>query len=236
MPGAPGRPPTPFPDPFSPHPPQTPAQRPPSFEPVTAPPSSLSPNASSRDAETGTQEKSHKQKRPGRVLVVLLFLVIAGGVAGYFLYNNYLAKPQDAQAYQTYQNNEFSVSLHYTPGWSVSVDQAHNTIHFGDDSHTDQVNLVMAAANGQVDNYLNQQATQLGVSSSKAASPTTFAGTSWQALQGTVTQSGATFTIVLYAAEHNGHFYVLEFLAPQASFTQANQSHFAQIRSSFSFL
>ncbi|HEX7736961.1 MAG TPA: hypothetical protein VF458_19095 [Ktedonobacteraceae bacterium] len=236
MPGAPGRPHTPFPDPFSPRPPQAPAQRPPSFEPASTPSTFSSPNVSSRDAGVGTQEKPRRKKRTRRVLVtVLVILVIAGIIAGPFIYN-YLGKSQDAQAYQTYQNSTFNISLHYTPGWNASVDQKHSTIHFHDNTNTDQVNLVMSTANGQVGDYLNQQATQLGVTSPKAASAATIAGTNWQALQGTVTQSGATFTIELYAAEHKGHFYLLEFLAPQVSFNQADQSHFAQIRSSFSFL
>lgn len=231
--GGQGRPATPFPDPFSPRSVQSPTQRPPSFEPVTAPPVSMSPNVSIRDGAVGTEEKPRKKRRTGRVLVIsLLLLLIVGGVIGVVVYN----LQSGTQEYQTYQNSKFSVSLHYTPGWSVRVDQAHNTIHFGDNTNTDQVNLIMSAASGQVGDYLNQQATQLGVTGSKAASPLNFGGTSWQAVQGTVVQSGATFTIVLYAVQHGNHFYLLDFLAPQVSFQQAEHSHFEPLRASFNFV
>ena len=118
----------------------------------------------------------------------------------------------------------------------MTVDQAHSVVHFADSTHTGQVNLTMAAASGQVDAYLHQQSTSLGITSPKTAPAVSFANSSWQIVQGTDTQSGATYTIVLYVTQHNSHFYMLEFQAPQVAFARTDRSNFEHMRSTFSFL
>jgi hypothetical protein len=174
------------------------------------------------------------------VVIILLVLVLAGGGAGVALNRNwviqYFQTPAQNQPYQTYQNSSFGVSLDYTQGWSVNVDQAASAVHFADSSRTGQVNLTLATASGQVSDYLNHQATHLEITGPKTAPTVTIGGASWQVVQGTSVLSGATYTAVLYATQHNGHFYMLEFLAPQSSFTHIDQSDFAHMRSSFKFL
>jgi hypothetical protein len=179
-------------------------------------------------------------KRPGRLLVMaLLLVVLLGGGTGVALNWSWVAQffaPSAAnQPYQTYENSALGVSLDYTQGWNVNVDQAHSAIHFADSSHTGQINLTMTAASGQVSDYLRQQVAQLAVSGSKTVPSATFAGSSWQVVQGSVVQSGATYTIMLYATQHASHFYLLTFLAPQTVFTSTDQSNFAHVRSSFKF-
>jgi hypothetical protein len=218
-----------------------PAQRPPSFDPSPeslAASKSASPNSSKPTAEG---KKLRKKRRTGRlVAIVLLALVLLGAGAAVALNRDWVMQyfqvaPQ-SQPYQTYQNSTFGISLDYTPDWKISVDQAHSTIRFADTSLTGQANLTRAIAGGQVWDYLNQQATQLGMSGAKQASAVTIAGANWQVLRGTGLQSGATYTIVLYATQHDGHFYMLEFLAPQSSFARIEQNSFAHMRSTFRFL
>lgn len=243
-PQGPQRPATPFPDAPGQRPPQGPAdpfgqrppQRPPSFD---ASPSTIA-NVSKPVADVVEGRKPRKKRHTGRlVVVVLLFVVVVGGGLGGWLNREWVAQyfqtPAQIQPFQAYHNSAFGVSLDYTNMWSVSVDQAHNTIRFFDNTHTGQANLIMAAASGQVGDYLNQQATQIPLDGPKPASAVTFANSSWQVLRGTGTQSGATYTIVLYATQHNGHFYLLEFLAPDTAFKNIEQSSFAHMRSSFSF-
>ncbi|HXR66688.1 MAG TPA: hypothetical protein VN729_12225, partial [Ktedonobacteraceae bacterium] len=231
------RPSAPVPDMFG----QRPAQRPPSFGPspeslMTS--ESASPNSSK---PTAGRKKPRKKRRTGRlVVIVLIVLVLLGAGAGVALNRDwvmqYFQVAAPSQPYQAYQNSTFGISLDYTQGWNVSVDQAKSTIRFADNSRTGQANLTRATAGGQVWDYLNQQATQLGMSGAKQASAVTLAGSSWQVLQGTVLQSGATYTLVLYATQHDGHFYMLEFLAPQSSFARIEQSSFSHMRSTFRFV
>jgi len=238
------RPVTPFPDAPGQRPPQGPVdpfgqrppQRPPSFD---AAPSAAA-NVSKPATDVAEEKKPRKKKHTGRLVVVVLLLVVvlSGGTGAWMnreFILQYFQTPAQIQPFQAYHNSTFGISLDYTNVWSVSVDQAHNTIRFFDNTHTGQANLSMVAANGQVGDYLNQQATQIPLDGAKPAPAATFANSSWQVLQGTGTQSGATYTIVLYATQHNGHFYLLEFLAPATAFQNIEASSFAHMRSSFSF-
>lgn len=198
---------------------------------------------SSPTAQAGVTSATlpREKKRAGRVLATaLILLVLLGGGTGAVLNWSWIAQffaPAAAnQPYQTYQNSALGVVLDYTQGWNVNVDQAHSAVHFADSSRTGQINLTMAAASGQVGDYLKQQETQQTVNGPKTVPSVAFAGASWQRVQGSVVQSGATYTIVLYATQHNNHFYLLAFLAPQATFTSADQSNFAHVRSSFKFI
>jgi hypothetical protein len=192
------------------------------------------------EADASAVQKSRKKKRTGRtVVIVLLLLVLLSAGAGVALnwdwVTQFFASPAVAQPYQTYQNSSLGVSLAYTQGWSVSVDQAHSVVQFADGTHTGQARLSVTAASGQVNAYLTQQVTQQGITGAKTASAATIAGASWQVVQGTVAQSGATYTVVLYATQRNSRFYLLEFLAPQPAFTSIDQSSFAHMRSTFNF-
>lgn len=235
------RPSTPFPDSLTQRPPQMPsdpfAQRSPSFA-MSAPPDTPRPAPEAVDSAV----RGSRQKRPaGRVLVLaVVFLVILGGAAG-TVFNwpwvaQFFVAPSTTQPYQAFQNNTFGVSLSYPQAWKVQVDQAHNVVHFVDSSQTGQINLSEKTATGQINDYLNQQTAQLGIASPKTNPAVTFAGSSWQEVQGTVTQNGAAYTIALYVTQHNGHFYSLTFLAPVPVFGQMETNNFAPLRSSFRFM
>ncbi|HEY0752596.1 MAG TPA: hypothetical protein VGD98_01340 [Ktedonobacteraceae bacterium] len=220
-------------EPFAQYLPPPAAQLPPVFEPAPISPVSATADASKSSAAEARPRK--KRKTAPILMALLLVVLLAGGVAWYILYQPFTIASA-SQPYQTYRDSAFGISLNYTPGWSVNIDQAHTFVHFIDSSHTGQVNLSKAAANGQVSAYLQQQAGQLGVNGPKASPALTFAGSSWQAIQGTSVQSGATYALQLYATQHNDHFYLLEFLAPQQAFASTDQNDFAPMRSSFAFI
>jgi hypothetical protein len=222
---------------------QSAPQRPLSFEaaPDSAPTTANAPRAATSGQVSA--KKTPGKKHTGRLIVIIvLILVLVGGGVGIALkwdwVMQYFQPPLQNQPYQAYQNSSLGFSLEYTQHWNVSVDQAHNAVHFADSSYTGQVNVTVATATGQVSEYLNQQAVQLGITAPKATAAATFGASSWQVLQGTVTQEGASYIAMLYATQHNGHFYLLEFLAPapQANFRAIDQSDFAHMRSTFKFL
>src|SRR5207248_10548847 len=68
---------------------------------------------------------------------------------------------------------------------------------FYDSSYTDQVNIVVGTSSGDLKQALQQQASQLGMTGQKPGTPLSFAGTTWQQLQGNVQQKGASYTETL---------------------------------------
>lgn len=227
---APARPSTPYPDAVG----QRPPQRPPSFEPAVQ---SKSVDTLKPASDVVEGKKPRKKGRARGVLLVmcLLLVLIAGSVGAYVYYQS--TAGQGTQPYWTYRDSKLGIAIDYTAQWQINLDPTHNLVRFIDNKiNTDRATLTVTAPSGQIGDYLNQQAAQSVITASKPASPVTFAGTSWQVVQGTVTQSGATYTVVLYATQHNNHFYLLEFQAPQISFESVDQSSFAHMRSSFQFL
>lgn len=239
------RPQTPYTEPFGQRSPQGPREslepRPVSLEAPALVKEAISIDASRKASEAGAETaKRGRKKRTGlTVVVILLLLVLAGGGAATYIERDwvmqFISAPATNQPYQMYQGSSLGISLEYTQGWNVIIDKAHNALRFSDSSYTAQVNLSAAVANGQISDYLNQQSTQLGITGAKAASAVTFAGASWQVVQGSITQKGATYTVVLYATQHGSHFYLLEFLAPPSSFPGMEQSSFAHMRTSLKF-
>jgi hypothetical protein len=70
----------------------------------------------------------------------------------------------------------------------------------------------------------------------KNLSPITFAGTSWQQVQGTVLVSGATDTVTVLVAMRGDHFYTIAQMAPAVTYADADHLFFSILRASFQFL
>lgn len=224
------RPVTPFPDTLG----QRPPQRPPSFDPAL-PPQSMSADTSKRGGAAEAQTP-RKKKKIGSVLVACLAFVLVAGVAAWVVLYQPFTVDQSTQPYWNYQDKTLGFSVDYTAHWNINIDKAHTMARFLDNTKTGQATLVSAPASGQLADYLNQQETQLGMSGKKTATPATFASSSWQVVQGTIVQSGVTYTMVVYATQHGNHFYLLEFQAPPNVYAGEDQNSFAHMRSSFQFL
>jgi hypothetical protein len=228
-----------------------PGERPPAFEPVQATPASSASADAERRASAAAEstpgdgkKKTSSQKprkerkvRAGLLVSILLVLVLAGGGVAAALnwawVTQYFQQPGWNPPYQTYANTTLGVSLQYTQGWNQVPGQGQ--VQFNDSTHTSQVLLVVGDASGQASDFLNQQASKLGITGLTTQSPTTFADVSWTVAQGTLTQAGATYTVMLYVGQHNNSFYLLAFRAPQSVFASVNQSNFAHVRSTLSF-
>jgi hypothetical protein len=195
----------------------------------------MSADASKRGGAAEAQAP-RKKKKIGRVLVACLAFVLVAGVAAWVVLYQPFTVDQSTQPYWSYQDKTLGFSVDYTAHWNINIDKAHTMARFLDNTKTGQATLLSAPASGQLADYLNQQETQLGMSGKKTAAPSTFASSSWQVVQGTVVQSGVTYTMVMYATQHGNHFYLLEFQAPPNVYAGEDQNSFAHMRSSFQFL
>lgn len=186
---------------------------------------------------TKAEESKQRKKKPvsGKKISITIAALIILGVGGWFAY--YQFSSGGAQPYQPFTNTGLGVSLSYPQGWKVTVNKGQTSAHFADSNQTEQVTLSMAATNGQqISQYLAHESTQLGITGTPKTTTLTFGGASWQEVKSNVVQQGVTYTLTLYVAEHNGHFYALVLQAPPTAYAQIEQEDFQALRSSFSFL
>lgn len=168
--------------------------------------------------------------------LVALVVLAVGALGAWIVIRQPFTVPASTQPQQTFTSTQLGMSVLYPSGWTAKVDQSKDTVSFSDSSHTGQVNVMVAPASGDVTAYLTGEAKKLGMTGVKQGAPLSFAGTSWQALQGNVQQSGANYTCELLATVHDGHIYTIVQMAPQAVYSQEDQLVFSHLRSSFHFL
>ena len=167
----------------------------------------------------------------------LLLILLAGGVAAWIILFHPFTVPPITQTTRSFQNTDLGVSLQYPQGWTARVDKKNGAVRFYDDNQTDQVDIQAAIANGQsIDQYISKQVALLGMTGQKTGTSLSFAGVSWQQVQGSVLQSGASYTAALLVTTHGGRYYAIIQLAPSTTFTQEDHLVFSNIRSSFQFI
>ncbi len=188
----------------------------------------------------GVEVRPQPTKRRGhlRLLIVTVALVVLL-IAGAFVWAVKLqlfSVPGVTNTTVAYQNSSLGFSLRYPQGWTVQANAPLSAVSFFDANHTDQFNLTLASMNGQtIAQYIKKTTTQLGMTAQKSLTPFTFAGTSWQAVQGTVLQSGATYTEALMVTTRGNQFYALLQMAPATTYSDADHLFFAPVRASFQF-
>ena len=181
--------------------------------------------------------KPHRKSRKPLVLVSLLLLILVGGVGAWVVVWQPFSVPGITQTQQNFKDTRLGFSLLYPGGWRFQVDQGKATTHFYDSSHTAQVNIVVGVANGgDLGQYLQREASQLGMTGQKNGSPLSFAGASWQQIQGSVLEGGASYTETVIVTVHNQHLFTMLLLAPQITYAQEDQLVFSSMRSSFQFV
>ena len=181
--------------------------------------------------------KPHRKSRKPLVLVSLLLLILIGGVGAWVVVWQPFSVPGITQPQQNFKDTRLGFSLLYPGGWRFQVDQGKTTTHFYDSSHTAQVDIVVGFANGgDLGQYLQQEASHLGMTGQKKVSPLSFAGESWQQIQGSVLEGGASYTETVIVTVHNQHLFTILLLAPQITYAQEDQLVFSSMRSSFQFV
>ncbi len=182
--------------------------------------------------------KRRKSRKPLVIVLISLFILVIGGSVGtWIILKQPFSVPIVTQPQQSFTNTQLGLSLLYPNGWKSQVDQGKATVHFYDSSNTAQVNIMVAASSGgDLGQYLQQVANQLGMTGVKSGAPISFGGASWQQVQGTVLQRGASYSGTLFVTTHNKSKVTLIFLAPQTTYAQEDQFVFSSMRSSFQFL
>src|SRR5439155_979797 len=136
-----------------------------------------------------------------------------------------------------FQNADLGVSLNYPVKWTAKVDNKSGTIYFYDDNYTDQVKINVVNASGlSMSQYINKEAGAHGMTGQKPGVSLSFAGASWQQLQGNMQQSGASYTADLLVTIHGSRYYTILQLAPTTTYTQEDQLVFSYMRSSIQFI
>lgn len=183
---------------------------------------------------------SHRKPRSRNLLIAalaLLLFLLLGGLGVWVVVVQPFSVSALTQPQQSFNDSQLNIALLYPNSWKAGVDQSKATAHFYDSSHTDQVTILMGAANGRdVGKYLQQEATQLGITGVKPEPTLSFAGATWQQMQGSVQQRGANYTETLLATVHNNRLYTIMQLAPQATYADEETAVFSSTRSSFQFL
>ena len=179
-----------------------------------------------------------KNRKPlAIVLVFLVLLIVVGGVGAWVVVSQPFSVPGITQPQQSFKDARLGFSLLYPNGWRFQEDQRKATAHFYDSSSTAQVNIVVRPSNGEdLGQYLQQEASQLGMTGQKKGPALSFAGASWQQMQGSVLERGASYTGTVVVTVHNQHLFTMLLLAPQITYAQEDQLVFSGIRSSFQFV
>ncbi len=177
----------------------------------------------------------HRRKSPVPfiILLTLLGILVLGGGAWILLAQPFSISPV-TQPLQDFNDAHLGVALSYPNSWTVQ--HTPNGVLFSDSSHTAQAKLIAADDTSDVTHYVQQQATKSGMTAIKPLGTLSFAGLSWQQIQGNVQQDGANYTTTMLATVHNNHIYVLTQMAPQNVYADEESVVFSTIRNSFKFL
>lgn len=221
--------------PISPVPPVSPLPLPPAA-PVQERGQMLSAPGSGA-TKTGSARRA---KRTSRTMVMMLLaalaILIVGGLGAWIIVFHPFTVPAITQPQQTFSNTQLGFSVRYPGGWAAQANASNGTVLFFDSSHTGQVKLLVTPANGDPGQILSKEAAQLGMTGVKQGNALSFAGSSWQQVQGSLQVAGANYTAVLLATVHGNHMYTLIQMAPQMTYTDEEQIIFSPMRASFRFL
>lgn len=193
----------------------------------TPPPSVAVPPGMARSRRTS--------RKPLMFILILLGLLLAAGVGTWIVVYQPFAVPAVTNTDQPFQNGTLGIALRYPQGWSAHFDANKGSVSFNDSSHTGQVIVIAAPANGNIAQYIKKEPAQLGITGQTSQPSLTFAGASWQQVKGSLVQNGATYSAILLVTEHKNRFYTIVQLAPPAAYNGEEQLVFSHVRASFQF-
>ncbi len=170
------------------------------------------------------------------VLLIILILGGAGTLGAMIVLSQQSSNDPVIQAQVGFRDPQLGLSLLYPNGWQKQIDTGKSTVHFYASSHIGQVDIMVTTSSGTVKQALQQQATKMGMSGTKTGATLTFAGANWEQLQGTMQQSGASYTDAIIATVHGNQLYMIVQQAPQNNYADWEKEFFTPLRSSFKFL
>jgi hypothetical protein len=171
------------------------------------------------------------------IVAGLLCILVLGGVGAWIVRTQPFSVPAITQPQQSFQDKQLGLALLYPSGWTVQVDRGKSIVHFFDSSHTAGIDIMVASpGNSDLRQYLQQQATQRGMTGAKAGTPLSFAGASWQRIEGNVLQRGASYIETIFATVHNDHLVVVTQFAHQSIYAAEEKMSFSPLRASLRFV
>ena len=181
--------------------------------------------------------RAEKRSRKGLVIMLaLLFTVLLGSAIAWIRLAQPFSVPEITTTTQHFTNATLGVSLEYPRDWTIVVHTQSGAVNLYDDNHTDQVNITVVAVDSQgLNQYTAKMVSSLGMTGQRTLAEPSFAGPMWQQVQGSVQQSGASYTATLFATTHDGHYYTILQLAPSSTYPLEEQLVFSKMRSSFQF-
>ena len=190
-------------------------------------------------AESAASTPPVRRRRRRWPIVVLLVVLLLGGLGALgamMLLSQQSGNDPVIQAQVGFSDPQLGIALLYPNGWQKQVDAGKSTAHFYASNHIGQVDIMVTTSSGTVMQALQQQATKMGMSAVKAGATLTFAGASWQQMQGTMQQSGASYTDTLLATMHGSQLFMIVQQAPQNNYADWEKEFFVPMRSSLKFL
>jgi len=139
--------------------------------------------------------------------------------------------------WQRFSDTNLGFSVLYPTDWQVQVANKPSIVHFYDSTQTDKVDITISdAATSNVAQFLQQQASQLGMTDVTSKPSRSFAGSSWQQVQGKLSQEGVSYRVTLLATIHGNHLYLLTQIAPQSTYNDEEALIFSSMRAGLQFL
>jgi hypothetical protein len=171
------------------------------------------------------------------IVIVLLFILLIGGAIAWVNIDQPFTVPEITKTALTFRNTSLGVSLQYPQKWIADVNKQSGTVKFYDANSTDQVNItVVAAGNQSINQYMSKTTSSVGMNGQKTQAALSFAGASWQEVQGGVQQSGANYSATLLVTMRGERYYTILQLAPSSTYALEDRLIFSKMRSSFQFL
>ncbi|GCE06602.1 zinc ribbon domain-containing protein [Dictyobacter aurantiacus] len=208
--------------------------QPPVAAPTAAPVQLERPEAAPSFALVRSESVKKAKSRLPLIAIVAVVLVCLLALGGWFFSSHSSSSVQATRPVQSVTNDPLGVSLEYPTGWKSSL--VGTTLKLADSSNTAQITIARAASgSSNVATYLQQQATNLGMTNAKPGGTVTFAGTSWQQIRGDFQVSGASYTGTIYAGMHNNQLYTWTQMVPKNVAQDEEDLVFSPARSSLRF-
>jgi hypothetical protein len=167
-------------------------------------------------------------------LAVCLAALIIGGVICWLII---LQLAPNTNPWQRFSDTNLGFSVLYPTDWQARIDHKSSIVHFYDSTQTDKVDITISnATTSHVAQFLQQQASQLGMTNVTTGPSRSFAGSSWQQVQGKLSQEGVSYSVTLLATIHGNHLYLLTQRSPQSTYNDEEVLVFSAMRAGLHFL
>jgi hypothetical protein len=177
-------------------------------------------------------------KRSARFTIWLTILLVALVLAGLICWLLFSLLGPSANPWQSFSDTKLGFSVSYPADWQVQVDDKQSIVHFHDNTQTGKVDIAISlgATAGDVTRFLQQRASRLGMTNITTGPSSSFAGTSWQQVQGKLVQEGVSYSVTMLATMHGNHLYLLTQSSPQSTYKDEDTLIFSAMRAGLRFL